>query len=96
MTNEEAIEYLRITKACADGDDGVIALKQQMCDKAIEALETSDKAVEQAINKIASEVSEYMSCSMYRCPCVLDCNPNIRCEDRIEDWLREIVKEVEE
>lgn len=68
--------------------------KFQIVDKF--AKETSDKAVEQAINKIASGLSKYMACSTYRCPCALDCNADKSCKEWLAEWMKKIVKEKNE
>lgn len=48
--------------------------------------ETSNKAVEQAINKIASELGIYISCE--DCPFACECKTIGQCIEKMKEWMR--------
>ena len=61
-----------------------------MNDKKIED-DAIDKAVEQAINKIASELGIYISCD--DCPFDCKCKTIGQCIEMMKEWMRKVVSE---
>lgn len=86
MTTEEAIRVI-------SGSEMLLVRVKEHRDAvgiALNALKTSDKAVEQAINTIAKELFRYVSCD--NCPCDETCGELDKCSETLEVWMKELTE----